>query len=170
MAVVETKRAWKSAQNDYKYDSPRRLPFEKAGCISTASKTLVSSILSWKMEEEILGLNRQEHQIGPYDIKYGRHRDAFNNVGNRRFRITISLNIERYLAASTRREKAEVIGSIIELVEGNGGYFLKWSVQRQDWIALNSKQARAKVGHAMRDMITARDSLAAENGAYSFVE
>lgn len=122
------------------------------------------------MEEEILGLNRQERQIGPYDIKCGRHRDAFNNVGNRRFRITISLNIERYLAASTRREKAEVIGSIIELVEGNGGCFLKWSVQRQDWIALNSKQARAKVGHAMRDMITARDSLAAENGAYSFVE
>jgi hypothetical protein len=88
--------------------------------------------------------------IEPYDILCGRCSTAFNNVGNRRFRVTVSLNVPRYVNAPSRNAKSHVIISIIKMLQDIGARFL----QRQGgfYIELNEKQARAKVGHAMRDM------------------
>jgi hypothetical protein len=97
-----------------------------------------------------------KESIGPYDILCGRHKAAFNNIGNRRFRITVKLQLDRYLRAPTRLDKSLVIQSIIHLVSNNnGGRFLKWDKRSKDWVELDDKEARAKVGHAIRDMVTA---------------
>jgi hypothetical protein len=93
--------------------------------------------------------------IGPYDVLCGRHKLAFNNIGNRRFRITVSLSLERYLTSPRRQDKTLVVFSIVKLIKENGGRFLKWKKDR--WIDLEEKQAREKVGHALRDMASARD-------------
>jgi hypothetical protein len=37
--------------------------------------------------------NQKEETLGSYDILCGRGKIAFNNIGNRRFRVTISLNL-----------------------------------------------------------------------------
>jgi hypothetical protein len=97
-----------------------------------------------------------KESIGPYDILCGRHKAAFNNIGNRRFRITVKLQLDRYLRAPTRLDKSLVIQWIVLLVKNNnGGRFLKWDKRSKGWIELDDKEARAKVGHAIRDMITA---------------
>jgi hypothetical protein len=88
--------------------------------------------------------------IEPYDILCGRCSTAFNNVGNRRFRVTISLNVPRYVNAPSRNAKSLVILSILKLLQDIGARFLKR--QGGFYVELNEKQARAKVGHAMRDM------------------
>jgi hypothetical protein len=93
--------------------------------------------------------------IGSYDVLCGRHKLAFNNIGNRRFRITVSLSLERYLTSPRRQDKTLVVFSIVKLIKDNGGRFLKWKKDR--WIDLEEKQAREKVGHALRDMASARD-------------
>jgi hypothetical protein len=89
--------------------------------------------------------------VGPYDIICGRCSTAFNNIGNRRFRFTINLNLQRYNDARCRRDKTEVIMSVVRLLrEDIGARFLK--KQGKAWIELGEKQARGKVGHALRDL------------------
>lgn len=101
-------------------------------------------------------------KIGPYDIICGRNNGAHNWVGNRRFRITIMMNLKRYTEAPTREEKTQVIKSVIELLlntEGVGARFIK-KVGEGMYVRLKEKQIREKVGHAFRDMI----SLAEQEG------
>ena len=95
---------------------------------------------------------------GPYKM-------AFNNIGNRRFRLTIALALPRFLNAKSRKDKQIVTESIIELVHRNGGRFLilKSSEGESEnsemggnsnsmvWTELNLKQTYLKVGHAFRD-------------------
>uniref|UniRef100_A0A7S0YBP7 DUF6824 domain-containing protein n=1 Tax=Pseudo-nitzschia delicatissima TaxID=44447 RepID=A0A7S0YBP7_9STRA len=95
-------------------------------------------------------------KIGPYDIICGRNNGAHNWVGNRRFRITIMMNLKRYTEAPTREEKTQVIKSVIELLlntEGVGARFIK-KIGEDTYVRLKDKQIREKVGHAFRDMIT----------------
>ena len=95
-------------------------------------------------------------QVGPYDVLCGRHKHAFRNVGNRRFRVTVSMNLSRYTAAPTKGDKSKVILSVIEMIRAVGGRFLKWSSKRRMWVELDEKQTREKVGHALRDMAVTR--------------
>jgi hypothetical protein len=92
--------------------------------------------------------------IRNYDIICGRERVAFNNVGNRRFRITISLHVKRYMAASNRRETKAVIQSVCDLlVNEAGARFLKRKSKGRDtFIVLDEREARNKIQHALRDM------------------
>lgn len=98
----------------------------------------------------------------PYDVVCGRDKIAFNNVGNRRFRITVSLALERFMKSPTRKAKSIVIRSVANLVRSNGGRFLqptvmtrntpKNSCTQQRYFELDAKQSRLKVGHALRDL------------------
>lgn len=93
--------------------------------------------------------------IGPYDVLCGRQKEVFRNVGNRRFRVTVSLAVNQYMAARSRVCKSKVICSVTEQVKATGGRFLKW--QENEWVELNEKRSREKVGHALRDMVSARE-------------
>lgn len=101
-------------------------------------------------------------EIGPYDIICGRNNGAHNWVGNRRFRITIMMNLKKYTEAPSREEKTQVIKSVIELLLNTdevGARFIK-KVGEGTYVRLKDKQIREKVGHAFRDMI----SLAEQEG------
>jgi hypothetical protein len=95
--------------------------------------------------------------LGPYDVVCGRQKEAFRNVGNRRFRVTVSLFMEKYVAAPTRQCKSKVISAVAEQVQANGGRFLRR--RNNEWVELDDKQAKEKVGHALRDMASARESV-----------
>jgi hypothetical protein len=94
--------------------------------------------------------------VGPYDVLCGRDKHSFRNVGNRRFRVTVSLYLTRYTEAQNKSEKSRVIASVVENVRANGGRFLKWSAKRQEWVELDEKHTREKVGHALRDTAVAK--------------
>lgn len=111
--------------------------------------------------------------VGVYDVLCGRDKEAFNNIGNRRFRVTVSLALDRYTQALTRKEKSTVIHSVAVLVQQNGGRFLhKTNTNTNDgnakneYTELNEKQRHDKVGHALRDMALAASKLA-ENSTTS---
>jgi hypothetical protein len=97
-----------------------------------------------------------ESQMGQYDIICGRSKMAFNNIGNRRFRITISLSLQRYIQALGRNDKSVVIQSVTDLILSSGGRFLQQAKQsgRSDvcYYELSKKESHIKVGHALRDM------------------
>jgi hypothetical protein len=103
--------------------------------------------------------------LGVYDVICGRHKAAFNNIGNRRFRCTIALALPRFLQSKSRKDKSIVIESIRQLVHQNGGKFLiaqSTNATPMDeastndstniiWEELDPKQSHLKVGHALRD-------------------
>ena len=97
----------------------------------------------------------QVADVGPYDVLCGRDREAFNNVGNRRFRVTVSMALDSYVNAKSRQDKGLVIVSIINKIRGNGGKFIKWKKDR--YVELTEKQMKEKVGHCLRDLSAARD-------------
>jgi hypothetical protein len=105
----------------------------------------------------------------PYDILCGRHKLAFNNIGNRRFRVTVSLFLDRYVAATTRVAKTQIVVEILELLYNIKARFLKHDLRTDTWIDLTNKEARAKVGHAIRDMLAAKDQLLPQQPAFLFL-
>jgi len=93
-------------------------------------------------------------QINSYDILCGRGKEAFNNVGNRRLRVTVSIYLARYLAADTRYAKGEVIMDILHVLrEESGARFLRPALRGNYYVELSDKEARAKIAHAMRDQM-----------------
>lgn len=101
---------------------------------------------------------KEGEELGAYDVICGRDKEAFNNIGNRRFRVTVSLTLGRYQQAQSRKEKSTVIKSVAILVQNNGGRFLQ--KKKGKWFQLNEKQTHEKVGHALRDMAMATAKMA----------
>lgn len=108
--------------------------------------------------------------LGPYDIICGRNKLAFNNIGNRRFRVTVQLTMDRYMAATTRNETSKVIKYVADIVRENGGRFLRLSPDGKHWIELDKKHIHEKVGHALRDAAPSKresDSTTADTFPYT---
>ena len=88
--------------------------------------------------------------LQPFDVLSGRDKQSFNHIGNRRFRVVIGMNLQRYLDAKTRYERSEMILSFVRELRGDANMrFIKRRGSK--YIELNEKQSREKVGHALRD-------------------
>lgn len=101
-----------------------------------------------------------------YDILCGRSRNSFKHVGNRRFRVTIEMNLNAYNAASTKKQKSDLIIEIAASLRDNvGARFLK-PKGTNEYIELTEEQIHKKIGHALRDMAVARQQ-STSNGSQS---
>lgn len=90
-------------------------------------------------------------KLRPYDIVCGRESVSYNNIGNRRFRIFISLHLNKYTEAEGRRRKGQVIRSLLHILTNEiGARFFRFSHGKL--VELTENQIRQKVGHALRDM------------------
>lgn len=106
------------------------------------------------------------------DILCGRGLASFNHEGNVQFRFIIASNIAKYRAASRKPEKTTIVRKIVDDIHESGGRFLRRLPQKRtnvipykesaggkerpgsSWVVLGTKQAREKVGHALRDACT----------------
>jgi hypothetical protein len=80
-------------------------------------------------------------------------------VGNRRFRVLISLNLEKYSRATTRTGKPRIVTEIVDIVRessGNGGGFIRKHTHRDKWFEVGICLAREKVGQAIRGELRKR--------------
>ena len=104
--------------------------------------------------------------LGPYDIIFGRSSAAFNNIGNRRFRVTISMFESRYCKAKTRKEKSLIFASVVKILRESGARFL--AKKGGSWIDVGDKRACAKVGHALRDLVTHHEMRQEDAGSQQY--
>ena len=96
-------------------------------------------------------------ELGPYDILCGRGKTAFHNIVNRRFRVTMSMNLDAYMNARCKIERSVLIATIVaNLTQDVGARFLKPQKSGGGYIQLNDAKAREKVAHALRDMCVAK--------------
>ena len=77
--------------------------------------------------------------LGPYDVISGRTAKTFNNIGNKRFRVLMNMNLKRYVAEKSKTDKTEFIAALSkELTHEVGMRFLK-EVQQKGMETTNKK-------------------------------
>ena len=95
--------------------------------------------------------------LGPFDVLCGRDKQSYNNIGNRRFRIMININLQKYMKCETRTERSRMILDLSDEFRNFCGQyrFLKWAKGGQEnnstLVQLDYKQSREKIAHALRD-------------------
>jgi hypothetical protein len=60
-----------------------------------------------------------------YDVICGRGREVLESVGNRRFRLTSSVFIEKYAIAKSKTDKSLIVAQILDIIHDAGGRFIK---------------------------------------------
>lgn len=95
-----------------------------------------------------------EYQPTHRDVCSGRGKKHWNLPGNIAFRTFIQTKVQEYLAETTKVGKTSMVSSIVNELRFQGFRFLK---QNKDgfWYDIGDKQARDKVGHSLRDQVTA---------------
>merc|ERR1712194_230787 len=111
--------------------------------------------------------NAHIFDLQPFDVLCGRNKLSYNNIGNRRFRILIHLNLPHYLKCQSRNERSGMILSLThdlcycsdenqiddKLSSSNSCVvrFFKRQKGGSELIELDFKGCREKIGHALRD-------------------
>ena len=148
---------------------------KKSKCSKKGSSTAPNRrIASSPADQDESAVLISQSEVGEYDILCGRRKTSFNNVGNKHFRNTISQFLTEYLSISSKRAKTELIIKIVRhLRDEVGARFLKptsktippstsssnkrtkkttASTADQFYVELLEREAREKVGHALRDL------------------
>lgn len=89
--------------------------------------------------------------LGPYDVICGKTRTAYHHTGNRRFRIIIGIHVDRYVQASSRKAKREVIHSVFLIFRREIGSRFVRETEEGRFVEVSDKIVRQKIGHALRD-------------------
>merc|ERR1712194_1000370 len=84
--------------------------------------------------------NAHRFELQPFDVLCGRNKTSYNNIGNRRFRILINLNLPHYLECQSRNERSEMILLLTRDL-----------CCCSDETQIDFKGCREKIGHALRD-------------------
>lgn len=106
--------------------------------------------------------------VRPSDVLCGRSKASFNHVGNRRFRSIVTASLDEYNEASSKWAKSMVAAKLVGVISSEGGRFLKQKKGDEDnWYELSAQEAKAKVSHAIRDAIAAKDKTKANRAGTS---
>jgi hypothetical protein len=89
------------------------------------------------------------------DVCSGRGKRNWNHGGNVAFRDLIQHMTPAYMAAMTKNEKTAIVCNIVEDMRALGCKFLKQHSTTGRWHDIGDAQARDKVGHSLRDQVTA---------------
>lgn len=90
---------------------------------------------------------------GPWDVICGRNHGCGCTIGNKRFRMTVTMNLQRYEDAPTRDAKTQLIKEVAAMLEDEAGARFLRPLGNCKYLVLDEKQVREKVGHAIRDTI-----------------
>ena len=75
---------------------------------------------------------------------------AYSHVGNRRFRVIVSMNRERYQNCKSRDAKTRITTEIIKSIRESGGRFLQKNEATGLYEDVGDEYAHEKVSHALR--------------------
>jgi hypothetical protein len=90
---------------------------------------------------------------GPMDAICARGKVALSHSGNRRFRLSVSMNLERYSKAATKLDKSIIVSAVIDSVRQaspDGGFIKKTG---GFWFEVGDHVAREKAGQSFRDLL-----------------
>lgn len=94
------------------------------------------------------------------DVICQKGQQAYNHPGNVRFRLIVSLNVERYGVAPNKASKSVIVNEIVDLIRENnpsGGGFVRHDKDTNHWYEIGDAMAREKVGFSIREELRKRD-------------
>lgn len=94
-----------------------------------------------------------------FDVICGKGKTAYEHVGNRRFRVTIEINLPAYREATSKLEKSMIVMSVVDMVRSispNGG-FIKQDHKTGRWYQITDHMCREKVGQTLREALIQQD-------------
>lgn len=79
-----------------------------------------------------------------FDVLCGRGRDYYQHVGNQRFRLIVSLSLQRYARAMTKHDKGLIIISIVDTIRQASphGGFIRFDRKSGNWYEIGDDAAR----------------------------
>lgn len=155
----DRRRSMENQQHNYHHENPKRSQRDRSSPTTTSKmKARVrKQVEADKVDEKEKQYGTAANSLGPYDVICGRGSVAFNNIGNRRFRVLISMNIDRYRDTKGRHRKGLFISSLVDTFQREiGTRFFK--LKEGQLIELTEREIRQKVGHALRDMLAFQES------------
>lgn len=84
------------------------------------------------------------------DILCGRDKVSYSHVGNKRFRVIVEMNYQKYQQCSTREAKTRITDEIIQGIRECGGRFLRKNEYTGMYEDVGDAYAHEKVSHALR--------------------
>ena len=82
----------------------------------------------------------EDYSPNNYSVLCGRGREFFNAIGNRRFRVIVSIFLERYSKADTKSQKSQIVSDVVDMVRSSGGGFVK--LEHGRWYEVGDSVAR----------------------------
>ena len=140
----------------------------------TTSKKPPLSSAGKQKRRKVVDSYRFKHHVLPksfhpsaLDIVCGKNKFAFNHEGNRRFRGIIARHLQEYMENQDRDLRTQLILQIVEKIRATGGRFVKYQhggaeSSEDHWVEIGDKEARNKVGHAIRDLAVTRQNSASK--------
>ena len=89
--------------------------------------------------------------LRPYDILCGRSKGIFDNIGNRRFRLTVGLYFKEYLKED-HDGRRRLISSITQTLRHEAGARFLKPLDENRFVELTESEARKKIGSAFREL------------------
>ena len=100
------------------------------------------------------------YELKRHDVLCGQMKSS----GNERFRIIAEMRVQRYLKASCRREKVQIVTEMVDAVRQAGGNFVRLvpmkevssngsstiAGSKQQWFDIGNLKAREKASHSLR--------------------
>eukprot|EP00543_Licmophora_paradoxa_P002668 CAMPEP_0202442830 /NCGR_PEP_ID=MMETSP1360-20130828/2192_1 /ASSEMBLY_ACC=CAM_ASM_000848 /TAXON_ID=515479 /ORGANISM="Licmophora paradoxa, Strain CCMP2313" /LENGTH=162 /DNA_ID=CAMNT_0049058307 /DNA_START=195 /DNA_END=683 /DNA_ORIENTATION=- len=99
------------------------------------------------------------------DIISGRGKICNKRPGNKWFKELIANHLEQYSNTKTKMDKSLIVNKIVDEVRENtpSGGFVRKITKTGQWQVLDDTTAREKVGHAIRDALSATHSATSDN-------
>lgn len=88
------------------------------------------------------------------DVICGRGKLSFEH--NTKFRRIIANHVDEYNNTKSKHDKSFVVVSIVEKIRSANGRFIKNDEKSGRWRDIGHRASREKVGHAIRDAVTAK--------------
>jgi hypothetical protein len=124
--------------------------------MQSAETNLLLSAVNHNTNDNKLQMGELPANFEPnnYTVICGRGQEAYNSVGNGRFRELVSGYSDHYSLAGSRYEKSAIVTEIIETVHSSGGCFVRR--QKGRFCKVANAVSREKVGALFRVLLRAQ--------------
>lgn len=113
-----------------------------------------SIVIQSKLEARSLPADFQPDN---WSVICGRGKECYTHIGNRRLRVLVDANLDRYAETKSKIQKTLIVSSIIDSVrEAAVGGFVKRDAVL-GWVEVGDDAAREKVGQLLREAMTRRN-------------
>ncbi|CAB9502991.1 Nitrilase family, member 2 [Seminavis robusta] len=91
-----------------------------------------------------------------WSVICGRGRDCYDHAGNRRLRVMVEENLDKYQETKNKFQKTLIVTSIIDTVReacNNGGAFVRKDTKKGRWFEIGDEASREKIGQMLREAL-----------------